>query len=324
MLDGSRKQFQLGLLYFFAGLATLGVTPFCVLRFLQGDYLKFTVDLVILVAAVGSAVYAWLTRKVFYPCVIAAVLYTASTIGVVYLNGPFFMFWLFPALAANFFLLSPRLAAITNLLLWAATIPVALTLDDHVAAAGILVSLLFAGSMTYVFAWLADKQHLMLETVATQDALTQLGNRRPMDDEMQRCINDFKRTQSAASAIVLDLDNFKTINDRYGHRVGDELLVNIARLLSARIRKTDHIFRFGGEEFVVIARNTSLSSAHLLAEQLRADISARISSPGGAVSASFGCAELKQGEEAGRWLERADQAMYRAKEEGRNKVVLAE
>lgn len=323
MLDGSRKQFQLGLIYLFASMATFGVLPFCILRLIQGEYIKAFIDLVIVIAAGANAIYAWRTREVYFPSIFAAVLYSMATIAVIYLNNPLYVFWLFPALSANFFLLGPRLAVVVNLLLLAAIIPVALQVEERLASLGMIISALFTGGMTYVFAKLANEQQAMLETFATHDALTQLGNRRLMDEEINRCIQDFKRSGIPASIIVIDLDFFKTVNDEYGHVVGDELLIKLAQLLTTRARSTDRVFRFGGEEFVVLARNTPLAAAQVIAEDLRCHIEQNIISPAGPVTASLGCAQLADEEDAAQWFTRADQAMYSAKQQGRNQVVMA-
>lgn len=323
MLDGSRKKFQLGLIYLFVGMAIFGVGPFIVIRYLQGEYLKAFVDSIIVLAAAMNALYASRTGNVVTPSILASILYTTSTVAVIYLNQAIFVFWLFPAMTANFFLLGPRVAILVNLIMLCAILPIAARMEDYIAGIGIVVAFLFAGSMTYAFARLANQQQAMLETFATQDPLTGLGNRRSMDEEMRHCIDDLKRSQSPASLIVLDLDYFKAINDNHGHREGDDLLVKVAELLAARVRKTDRCFRFGGEEFVVLARNTALPAARVIAEDLREQIERHISSPTGAITASFGCAQLIDSEDIVHWLERADQAMYRAKESGRNQVVLA-
>lgn len=324
MLEDSKKRFQLGLIYLFAALATLGVAPFVVLRYLNGEYVKAALDLFIVIIAGANAWYAHRTQSVFYPSILAAMQYSIATIAIIYLNGPLYFFWIFPAFSANFFLLRTPFAVTVNLLIMLAMIPVAMQVEDPVAAAGMLAALLFAGSMTFVFSREANKHHELLQTYATQDALTHLGNRRSMDLEMTRCIDDFKRSGTPATVIVLDLDHFKEVNDNFGHQCGDELLVDIANLLRQRARKTDRLFRFGGEEFVILARNTHRDAARVVAEDFRTQIAAHIKSPAGAITTSLGCAELRSEETAIQWFERADRAMYQAKEDGRNRVVLAD
>ncbi|MCE3253965.1 MAG: hypothetical protein K0Q67_2985, partial [Cellvibrio sp.] len=171
------------------------------------------------------------------------------------------------------------------------------------------------------FALLTHKQQLLLEGYATQDTLTRLGNRRAMDEEMRLSVEDFARNQTPATLIVLDLDFFKMVNDKFGHNVGDVVLAELATLLTKRVRKTDRIFRFGGEEFVVLARNTQLTDALVIAEQLRAQIELELRDPEGTLTASFGCAQLHPDETAEEWFIRADKAVYQAKQQGRNCVV---
>ena len=134
----------------------------------------------------------------------------------------------------------------------------------------------------------------------------------------------FARDQTPASLLILDLDFFKRVNDKFGHHVGDMVLANLGALLTKRMRKTDRVFRFGGEEFAVLARNTQLADALIFGEQLRAQIEMELKDPGGPLTASFGCAQLHVDETAEEWFERADKALYQAKERGRNRVVAAD
>jgi diguanylate cyclase (GGDEF)-like protein len=186
-----------------------------------------------------------------------------------------------------------------------------------------LASTLFSGSMAYIFARLTDEQRELLSTEATEDTLTRLGNRRLMNQELALCIDDYMRG-APATLILLDLDRFKQTNDQFGHNTGDQLLIDAAQLLKQRARKTDRVFRYGGEEFVILARNTTLIQAKVVAEDLRRRIESRLQTPSGSVTASFGCAQLKNGEDAAVWFERADQAMFEAKRRGRNRVVLGD
>jgi diguanylate cyclase (GGDEF)-like protein len=320
----SKKSFQLSLIYLFAAMATLGVTPFCVMRYLQGEYLKAALDFIIILIAAGNALFAYRTQSTFYPSVIAATIYSSATVAIVYLNSPLYVFWVFPAISANFFLLRPALAILFNSTIALAILPIAISLEDSIAAAGMLASLMFAASMTFVFAREANKYHDLLQTYATQDPLTQLDNRRAMNMEMQKCIEDLARSNTPASIIILDLDYFKAINDSFGHKHGDTLLIKTADILRLRLRKTDRVFRYGGEEFVLLARNTNLEAAQVIAENLRNQMQITLGSPPHtAITASFGCAQLHANELSDQWFERADKALYQAKEKGRNQVAVS-
>ncbi|HSX49988.1 MAG TPA: GGDEF domain-containing protein [Cellvibrio sp.] len=325
MLGDTKNKFQRGMIYLFAALATLGVTPFCVIRYLRGEYVNALVDLAIVSVSLGNALYVWrhgkATQTTSY---ITALLYSAGAVVVAYLNGPIFVFWLFPPLLANFFLLNAKAALTVNALMIATVFPLTIIGPTAVESFAMVVSLLMCSSMAYVFARLTHQQQLMLEGVATQDPLTRLSNRRALDEEVRSSLEDFARNRTPVTLIMLDLDFFKMVNDKFGHNVGDSVLVELAALLTKRTRKTDRAFRFGGEEFMVLARNTRLADAAVVAEQLRAQIEAELKDPDGALTASFGCAELHEGESVEDWFVRVDKAVYQAKQNGRNCVVAAD
>ncbi|PUA29157.1 MAG: GGDEF domain-containing protein [Cellvibrio sp. 79] len=324
MLTDSKNKFQRGLVYLFAILASLGIAPFVVIRYMNGQMLNAVVDLLIVIVALGSAGYTWWRGQATQLISnVTAGLYSAGAVAVAHLNEPIFVFWLFPALLANFFLLKPNTGLLTNVVAIAAILPIAAKLETPTHMFAMLSSLLICGSMAYSFALLTTRQQESLQGYATQDALTHLGNRRAMNDDMQMSIDDFARNQTPATLIVLDLDFFKMVNDKYGHSVGDGVLIDLAGLLTKRVRKTDRVFRFGGEEFVVLARNTGLEDAAVIAEQLRVQIELELRDPEGTLTASFGLAQLMTDEKLEDWFNRADKAVYQAKQRGRNCVVAA-
>lgn len=325
MFESSTNKFQLGLVYLFATLAVIGIGPFIYFRYAQGELIHALLDLAIVGVAVSCALYArW--RGAATPAVLnfAAGFYTLGAIVVVHFNNPIFVLWMFPTIMANFFLLRPTQAIFLNVLGIAMVIPVAFKLDRMLDTLAMMSSLIFVALMAYLFARLTEKQRQRLEIFAAQDPLTLLGNRRSMDSELQLCAEDFARYRIPAALIVFDLDRFKAINDKYGHNIGDKVLIDIGQLISARLRKTDRAFRFGGEEFVLLARNTKLEEAAIIADKIREQIQRHINGPTGTITASFGCASIQPEETREQWFARADGAMYQAKEKGRNCVVLAD
>jgi len=325
MPNDSKNKFQRGMVYLFAIMAAVAVAPFVVIRYINGEFLNAAVDLAIVIAAMGSAIVTYRRGEATTTVsVITAFLYSGGAVTVTHLNEPIYVFWLFPSILANFFLLRTNAALIANLLCILAILPIAARLETNTELFAMIASLLMCGSMAYTFALLTDRQRELLEGYATQDALTNLGNRRAMDEELRLCVEDYARDNIPASLIVIDLDFFKMVNDRFGHNVGDKVLVELADLLTRRVRKTDRVFRFGGEEFVVLARNTVLEDALVIAEQLRAQIESELKDPEGAITASFGCAQLLKDEPQQDWFVRADKAIYQAKQQGRNCVVAAD
>ena len=160
------------------------------------------------------------------------------------------------------------------------------------------------------------------------DELTGLGNRRKFDLELGRGLALANRLNLALSLMMLDIDYFKAVNDRQGHQVGDEYLAAIGRVLAAAVRKGEDVAtRFGGEEFALLLSNTGTAGAQILAERIRADIEAlrlpNSGSPNEIVTVSIGIATLDPGAAPGAdtLVGRADRALYRAKQAGRNRVI---
>lgn len=157
---------------------------------------------------------------------------------------------------------------------------------------------------------------------ALRDALTGVGNRNALDRALVRELELARRTQQPLSLLMLDLDHFKRINDRFGHSVGDDVLRQTALTLGSSLRSMDMVFRFGGEEFCVLLSATGHEAAHVVAERLRAAVEAQSEAAGAIplpVTLSLGLATLRDVESPRCLLLRADRALYQAKAEGRNR-----
>jgi two-component system cell cycle response regulator len=175
---------------------------------------------------------------------------------------------------------------------------------------------------------LRDNVQLSLEMAIT-DQLTGLYNRRYMSRHLHSEIGNAEKSGRPLAFLILDIDHFKSINDRFGHDMGDEVLRDFATRISANIRGIDLACRFGGEEFVVVMPDTDVEFASLVAERLRRSVETTpfcISREPHKlnVTISIGIAGSEpDGDTADALLRRADQALYRAKREGRNRVVAA-
>ena len=163
--------------------------------------------------------------------------------------------------------------------------------------------------------------------LAQKDPLTGICNRAALDEMLQRELSHALRKDAALSLLVLDIDHFKKINDQYGHIIGDCALKAIANMVNTFKRDGDLLFRYGGEEFVVLMRDTDLAGAQLLAERIRQDIADNSCNCSGAelnVTVSIGVSELQPHDNPLSLFSRADQALYRAKKNGRNQVCIAD
>lgn len=162
--------------------------------------------------------------------------------------------------------------------------------------------------------------------MAYTDPLTQTNNRASFDDSVKREISLAARGEKPLSVLFLDIDHFKHINDDYGHACGDVALASVAKWIKENLRSSDLVFRFGGEEFVILLSDTDSDGAKLLAERIRASIEQHTLAYDMNVikiTASLGVSSFQASESMNSFINRADAAMYQAKRNGRNQVVLA-
>ena len=161
------------------------------------------------------------------------------------------------------------------------------------------------------------------ERSSKEDPLTGCLNRAGFSSVLLREQEKLNRTGCPVSFMIFDIDHFKNINDTYGHLVGDEVLVNLAKLVQSMIRNTDSLVRWGGEEFVVLSDDTSIQNGAFLAEKLRKAVETATLITQQQVTCSFGVTEMVPGEDPKSLIARADKALYSSKENGRNRVTVA-
>jgi diguanylate cyclase (GGDEF)-like protein len=164
------------------------------------------------------------------------------------------------------------------------------------------------------------KMEQKLVQLATVDPLTSIFNRRKFDEVLQYELNRDTRYKNDLSLVFCDLDNFKKINDKYGHKVGDEVLKAFTQLVSKTIRRTDVIARWGGEEFALLMPETNIMIATITAEKLRKETEKYDFPHAGKLTASFGVTQFVDGDTESSLINRADEALYKAKKNGRNRV----
>ncbi len=161
------------------------------------------------------------------------------------------------------------------------------------------------------------------ERLAYHDFLTGIANRRQIEVLAQIALASAQRRRESFSVLMLDIDRFKSINDTYGHYVGDEILRELAARLKGELRESDIFGRWGGEEFIVITPVSATKEGRALGERLRASLKARPLAKHHEVTVSCGVASYRPGDTLGTLVSRADAALYRAKEGGRDRVTVA-
>ena len=162
-----------------------------------------------------------------------------------------------------------------------------------------------------------------LEKLSVTDALTGLFNRVKIEQELRRVMSEYKRYRIPACVLLIDVDHFKSVNDDHGHLEGDRVLVRVAKILRNKTRETDVVGRWGGEEFLVLTPNTRLEQAAVIGEKLRQAVEKEEFDRVGRKTVSIGLSAFEENRSIDEIIDRADQALYKAKNSGRNQVVVA-
>lgn len=215
------------------------------------------------------------------------------------------------------------------LILWRVSTEIAFW-DQQLLAAAFYVGIVFSILLVFGFLQLVQARtegelqaaQAKAEDLANTDRLTGAWNRRRFEHEAERETARATRYRQPLSLIAFDIDHFKLINDQHGHQAGDEVLTGICKLVGNRIRATDALIRWGGDEFLIMTPMTNAAEAHALAQLLRADIAAQDFKLAGKVTLSMGVTEYFPPESLEAWLARADRGIYAAKAQGRDQVMI--
>ncbi|MDX1551487.1 MAG: GGDEF domain-containing protein [Marinobacter sp.] len=303
--------------------AFIAVTPLVMVQWRQGNGLLavllilFGLNAVAVIALLRFRSIYFLQGRLFPLLAVVCAVY--STI----INGHAGLYWAYPAAAALFFLLPLREATASNMVFVTSMSVVSFISFPEADFWRITFSLGLTCLFVMIFAWLVGRLQAELTRLATTDPLTGCLNRSQLADILNGQIQMRERYERVCTLILLDMDYFKTINDRWGHLAGDRVLQELSSRLRKRLRKNDRLFRIGGEEFMLVLPETRQKDADKVARELLTCISARPFAEDIQITASASVAEVDKGETWSVWLNRADQALYEAKARGRNQVANA-
>lgn len=328
MLKRLRTDFQLSILTFMGLLGVVGISPYAVYRLLEGNYWVGAADVIIVCSTLGAVFYAWRSGDTVKSGIAAAIVLSAAATLITIKLGINGLFWIYPLILFNFFMVSPGKALLIMLLVIGSLIIYALNMpnsvfESHYQMVSFVVTSLTASTLTFIFAYRTHKQREQLQLLAVLDPLTGARNRRAMNEELKIAASVQRRHGGSFALLVMDLDHFKTINDQYGHLAGDLVLRDFVALITRSSRQEDRLFRFGGEEFLLLLPNTDLASLQVSAKHLQAQVAEHLKGPGGPVTMSSGGVLLHPDEHWESALQRADQCLYQAKDAGRNRSVIA-
>ena len=327
LLKRLRNDFQLSIISLMGLFGVIGITPYAVYRLFTGNYLVGIADTVIVLSTLCALYYAWATRDTVKPGIYLASVFSfgATLISInLGVNG---LFWIYPLILFNFFMVTPGKALLATLLVLVSLLSHALLVpgsvfESHYQMVSFLVTGMMASVLSFIFAYRTGIQRDQLQVMASQDPLTGARNRRAMNDELKIAMASHRRYRHNYGMLLMDLDHFKQINDHCGHHAGDQVLIAFVEIMQRTSRSEDRLFRFGGEEFLLLLPNTDLIGLHSAAQNLIKRVAEELRSPIGPVTVSIGGAVLQSGEHWESWLQRADASLYQAKRAGRNCAII--
>jgi diguanylate cyclase (GGDEF)-like protein len=317
------RSFEETLVLMCLGLATMVVSIAMIVRLLSGAWLNAAFDAAVVISTLLIAVYVWRTRDATRAGGVTAVYCLLIVIAVVYLFGARMLFWAYPGTILTFFLLRrPGVALRMNLVAIAIILPRTLDLGPWPEVITFLITLLTSNLLALTFADHMHRSRARLRLMAERDALTGARNRYALEPMLRIALEKVAEHDTPVSLMVVDLDRFKQINDTHGHGVGDQVLRRVTQVLINTTRAGDDVFRYGGEELVILANGAPGAPAGRLAEKLRRRVEKLEFDEIDGLTISIGVSEAHVDDTPHSWFGRADEYMYQAKATGRNRVVV--
>ena len=292
------------------------------LRYRQGDHFQMFVDIgiaTVLAVCFAAMLYGMRRENVAR---LAAVLCSIGVVVGAWVDPAAGTHWAFVVFVVCFILFKHNTAllislgalGIISMRLWAT----GSTIDfSEFSAAALLVV-----GFNFLFAVREEKLRAQLRSFAMQDPLTGLGNRRAFNRRVEFLMQEAGANDQGIGMFMLDLDFFKTVNDRFGHAVGDQVLIDFARIIRHNTRSIDELFRLGGEEFVLLL--PGMDECHMAShgDVLLGVIRAELKAGDSPVTTSIGASIWRTNEPLKAWMARADEALYEAKEKGGDRIVV--
>ena len=316
----NQRTTQEKLLLLLSVVCGLGIMPFIFFRAMQKDWTMVALDVGIVIGMILIFFYVYKTNKTRYPSLLFLFIAQVGSTISFYINGGHMVNWIYPAMLTTFFVAKPRYALVINFIILLIYFPKLLTSFNNVEIIVVVFSISISNIITFRFTEGLRLQAKELKKIASEDYLTKTGNRRALKIYLDKLWIEMQKENILSTLILLDLDHFKNINDDYGHLVGDKALVNISQLIKKRLGNKNQVFRYGGEEFLIVCLCAD-KDGYTLAEKIRKEVKNADLIEQSRMTISLGVAEYKQGESVTQWIYRVDEALYQAKNQGRDCVI---
>lgn len=301
-------------------LAFISVSPLAILRWYAGETTLAVVDATISAITILFFIYILTSREVKKAKFAFAIFIAISVMTTIIIKGVSQVLWISPTIISLYYLMPIKLARIVTAILIIILLYVVYPQTDVTEFIIILSTTSLTASLSFVILHSYHEKQKKLSFLATIDPLTSSGNRRALDKKMGEAITNQNREAYTMCLILLDLDDFKEINDIHGHAAGDQILITVCKLVEEHTRILDSLYRYGGDEFIIAPLNMSMQTTKQVAEKIRTVIEQHIFIHSIKITVSIGISEYKVNDTPESWISRADSSLYKAKNEGRNKV----
>ncbi|WP_150304977.1 GGDEF domain-containing protein [Pseudomonas saliphila] len=324
-----KGDYQLSIIISVGMLALIALPPFAAYRLYNADWLVGALDVALIGGTLVAVSSAWRTGKTLRAGQFLAFAYSLAAVIVAIKLGVNGLFWFYVMIIFNFFVVPPVQSAIATSCALVALCAYGLFAPDRLfdgltQLVSFAVTAVITSLFALVFASRGRSQRRELHELATIDPLTGIGNRRALETDLDTVFATHARYGTAYGVLVLDLDHFKRINDSFGHKAGDRVLKDFVKIVDSACRQSDRLFRFGGEEFVLLVPHVGEEELEQVARNILSAVQAELHSPDGSqVTVSIGGASIMWQDDHKSWLHRADECLYQAKNAGRNTIVIA-
>ncbi|MEW6989556.1 GGDEF domain-containing protein [Colwelliaceae bacterium 6441] len=304
--------------------AAITILPIAIYRVIQADWMIATLDFCLFFLMLVIGYNAFKNNNIDKLKKLFCLLAITGTLATIHLKGAGQIYWSFPTIAIIFYLLKVKLAFIVSIISIISYTVLMSPLVSLFTTVILVITQVVTAACAFAFSYETNKQNKELIRLTRSDPLTQAYNRRAFNEILQSKLDEFQRHPEPTSMILLDIDYFKQINDQFGHQQGDEVLQQLCECIMLRLRKSDHLFRVGGEEFVILPHHSDLEQSRILADAIRAAIQAYCFIENHPITISCGVSEYKdKTENLKDWYARTDKALYRAKTT-RNQVCVTD
>ena len=301
-------------------LGSICIFPFAILRWHYGDITLAIVDGIISITLLVFFSYIFITRKTAVVKILNAIFLAIALLTSIAMKGQSQILWVAPAIIAIHYLVPEKLAKIINIILLSIMLIIVYPHTNLIEFITILSTTILTASLSFVMFRAYTNKQRELALLATIDPLTASGNRRLLGTKLSDVIANQSREQYSICLLLLDLDGFKEINDEYGHAIGDQIIISVCKLVKEHTRVLDSLYRYGGDEFIIAPLSMNLKTAKKLAEKIRHVVENHKFIHDIKLTLSIGVSEYNIGDTPESWISRADISLYKAKNNGRNKV----